>query len=218
MYRRTRAQPTPIEEFCNICQEKYSCHFNGSYSDRCLKCQNKNRICRWCDSLFDARSDFEDECQECIQIRKMIHRNRNPTPEMFHPDFKIRVVYATKKIDHSGYCSDPYDFEIQYRRTVCVLPLILSFENPILGDVSLSNPIICRYYSLSERKECPCRRSEYLLIRATIVCGDEPISKVKRILSKKIVPSTENLSECEHDMLEIKDGYDGESTHSYSDY
>lgn len=186
-YRRTRATTSFVEtKTCVMCNSTFPQEHYYNYNDsRCEKCILKNLRCRWCGCTFEGKYLRCECCEKCDHYRYNLYGHL--TPEEAYDDYKIKVTYAVKDEGHSGYCSDPYDIEIEYGEEILVLQLVRDFENPTLGPVDVSHPILKQYY---ERESDGCDRgSGYCgclnrrkILSAEIVEGNTKIGHEKKIL------------------------------------
>jgi hypothetical protein len=72
-------------------------------------------------------------CQDCKKLKSAILTGTVPEDQI-DPNFVLVVTYDINEETHDGYCSDPYDSDVETRTETCKYPLLIMFTNEDIDD------------------------------------------------------------------------------------
>lgn len=99
---------------------------------RCNPCMNKKeKSCDFCNEKFWG-SSYTDFCNACYTLKDCIKDNEDH--DMIKKNFKIKVTYEIHSQSHSGYCSDPGEYEDKKSFKTYSYPVHNKFSNEDIDD------------------------------------------------------------------------------------
>ena len=124
--------------------------------------------CETCKKEFEHKNYYEDECNECINLRCELENN-TVDEKLINPKFKIVMTYNYRAEIYDGYCwnvDDEGTEKIEY-------PLLLIFTNADLdddGEIDIDNKKLKVYMKRPESSGNGYRnrRNTYLATKVVV--------------------------------------------------
>ena len=161
---------------CHVCLKKnapVSSKWRDDYNlaTNCDECEFKDRIkCDGCGITAIVRTGSRF-CPGCKDVRKKIF-SEIADSTLFHEDRRVKVKCRAVETTHSGYCSDPGEYETSNTMVTYIYPCLKFKSSDMNGDEIVSDRLIELYtpsYNSYGNGYCRGCGVEYVVIKATVI-------------------------------------------------